>query len=162
MKTLSLLDFRPQFKLYVNTNYLPVITDMTVFSSNRVLIIPFDRHFEEWEQDKTLKAEFRKPEVKSAILNWLLDGYYLLMDEGFGSAVLVIITSLVGIFAIAAALNGHIIRKITVIEKVLLVAGGLTLLIPGLTTDIIGFVLVAVVILLQYFVKMNTAKSKES
>ena len=86
----------------------------------------------------------------------------LLMDEGFGSAVLVIITSLVGIFAIAAALNGHIIRKITVIEKILLVAGGLTLLIPGLTTDIIGFVLVAVVILLQYFVKMNTAKSKES
>ena len=86
----------------------------------------------------------------------------LLMDEGFGSAVLVIITSLVGIFAIAAALNGHIIRKITAIEKVLLVAGGLTLLIPGLTTDIIGFVLVAAVILLQYFVKMNTAKSKES
>lgn len=76
-------DFRPQFKLYVNTNYLPVITDMTVFTSNRVLIIPFDRHFEEWEQDKTLKAEFRKPEVQSAILNWLLDGYYLLMDEGF-------------------------------------------------------------------------------
>lgn len=76
-------DFKPQFKLYVNTNYLPVITDMTVFTSNRVLIIPFDRHFEEWEQDKTLKAEFRKPEVQSAILNWLLDGYYLLMDEGF-------------------------------------------------------------------------------
>lgn len=76
-------DFRPQFKLYVNTNYLPVITDMTVFTSNRVLIIPFDRHFEEWEQDKGLKAEFKKPEVQSAILNWLLDGYYLLMDEGF-------------------------------------------------------------------------------
>ena len=48
-------DFKPQFKLYVNTNYLPVITDMTVFTSNRVLIIPFDRHFEEWEQDKTLR-----------------------------------------------------------------------------------------------------------
>ncbi|MDY5541323.1 MAG: hypothetical protein SPF60_07910, partial [Lachnospiraceae bacterium] len=31
-------DFRPQFKLYVNTNYLPVITDMTVFTSDRVLI----------------------------------------------------------------------------------------------------------------------------
>ena len=76
-------DFKPQFKLYVNTNYLPVITDMTVFTSNRVLIIPFDRHFEEREQDKTLKAEFEKPEVQSAILNWLLDGYDLLMGEGF-------------------------------------------------------------------------------
>ena len=34
-------DFKPQFKLYVNTNYLPVINDMTIFSSNRVHIVPF-------------------------------------------------------------------------------------------------------------------------
>ena len=27
-------DFRPQFKLYVNTNYLPVITDMTLFQAD--------------------------------------------------------------------------------------------------------------------------------
>lgn len=75
-------DFRPQFKLYVNTNYLPVITDMTVFTSDRVLIVPFERHFEPWEQDKGLKAEFRKPEVQSAVLNWLLEGYALLQKEG--------------------------------------------------------------------------------
>nr|DAE62239.1 MAG TPA: Superfamily 3 helicase [Caudoviricetes sp.] len=71
-------DFKPQFKLYINTNYLPVISDMTLFSSGRVVIIPFDRHFEEWEQDKSLKEEFSKPEVQSAILNWLGDGNYLL------------------------------------------------------------------------------------
>lgn len=76
-------DFQPQFKLYVNTNYLPVISDMTLFSSGRILIIPFDRHFEEWEQDKTLKAAFAEPEAKSAILNWLLKGYALLREEGF-------------------------------------------------------------------------------
>ena len=35
-------DFKPQFKLYVNTNYLPVISDMTVFSSDRMQIIPFN------------------------------------------------------------------------------------------------------------------------
>lgn len=76
-------DFKPQFKLYVNTNYLPVITDMTLFTSGRVLIVPFDRHFEEWEQDKDLKAIFAKPETQSAILNWLIDGYRLLLNEGF-------------------------------------------------------------------------------
>ncbi len=76
-------DFAPQFKLYVNTNYLPVINDMTLFTSGRVLIVPFDRHFEEWEQDKTLKAEFSKPETQSAILNWLLRGYAMLQKEGF-------------------------------------------------------------------------------
>ena len=75
-------DFIPQFKLYINTNYLPVINDMTLFSSGRVVTIPFERHFEESEQDKSLKAEFRKPENQSAILNWLVEGYRLLMEEG--------------------------------------------------------------------------------
>ncbi len=32
-------DFKPQFKLYVNTNYLPAITDMTLFSSGRIVIV---------------------------------------------------------------------------------------------------------------------------
>lgn len=75
-------DFSPQFKLYINTNYLPIINDMTLFSSGRVITIPFDRHFEESEQDKGLKAEFQKPENQSAILNWLADGYHTLMEEG--------------------------------------------------------------------------------
>lgn len=26
-------DFRPQFKLYINTNYLPSVDDMSLFSS---------------------------------------------------------------------------------------------------------------------------------
>lgn len=76
-------DFKPQFKLYVNTNYLPAITDMTLFSSGRIVIIPFDRHFEEWEQEQNLKAEFSRPEAASAILNWLIEGYTLLQEEGF-------------------------------------------------------------------------------
>lgn len=75
-------DFKPQFKLYINTNYLPVINDMTLFTSGRVVIIPFDRHFEAEEQDKGLKAEFSRPEVQSAILNWLVTGYQKLREEG--------------------------------------------------------------------------------
>lgn len=83
-------DFKPQFKLYINTNYLPVINDMTLFSSGRVVIIPFDRHFEEYEQDRTLKAEFAKPKNQSAILNWLLKGYRLAMQEGLTQPAAVI------------------------------------------------------------------------
>lgn len=75
-------DFKPQFKIYINTNYLPIVNDVTVFTSGRMLIIPFDRHFTEEEQDKTLKSEFAKEEVKSAILNWLIGGYKLLQKEG--------------------------------------------------------------------------------
>lgn len=76
-------DFSPQFKLYINTNYLPVINDMTLFSSGRVVIIPFERHFSESEQDKNLKREFAKAKNQSAILNWLVEGYRLLTEEGF-------------------------------------------------------------------------------
>ena len=76
--------------MYFNTNYLPVINDMTLFSSGRVVIIPFDRHFEESEQDRTLKSEFAKPKNQSAILNWLVEGYRLAMLEGLTQPAAVI------------------------------------------------------------------------
>lgn len=75
-------DFSPQFKLYINTNYLPVVNDITIFTSGRVIIIPFERHFDETEQDKGLKCEFASPEAQSAILNWLILGFTLLHKEG--------------------------------------------------------------------------------
>ena len=75
-------DFQPQFKIYVNTNYLPVINDMTLFTSDRIIIIPFDRHFDEHTRDTSLKQKFAEAEVQSAILNWLLEGYRLLRKEG--------------------------------------------------------------------------------
>ncbi len=75
-------DYKPQFKLYINTNYLPVANDMTLFSSGRLVIIPFERHFEEHEQDKTLKTEFAKEESQSAILNWLIEGYKVQSRDG--------------------------------------------------------------------------------
>ena len=75
-------DFQPQFKIYMNTNYLPVVTDITLFSSGRIMIIPFERHFEESQQDRTLKHLFVQPDNQSAILNWLLEGYRALEAEG--------------------------------------------------------------------------------
>lgn len=76
-------DFRPQFKIFVNTNYLPQVTDLTLFSSGRIKIIPFERHFEEHEQDKGLKKEFEKSDNLSGILNWCIKGYRKLQEKGF-------------------------------------------------------------------------------
>lgn len=78
-------DYRPQFKLYINTNYLPSVDDMSLFSSNRVRVIPFGRHFEPQEQDPTLKYLFSEENAKSAILNWLIEGWNLLQKEGLNS-----------------------------------------------------------------------------
>lgn len=64
----------PVFKIYVATNYLPTVTDDTLFTSGRVAVISFDRHFEDDEQDKTLKDRLESPENAPGILNWLLEG----------------------------------------------------------------------------------------
>ena len=68
-------DFKPNFKIFINTNYLPNVSDMTLFDSGRLKIIPFKRHFEEEEQDKNLKAHFAEDKNLSGIFNWCLEGY---------------------------------------------------------------------------------------
>lgn len=76
------VEFRPEGKIFINTNHLPRAADDTVFSSGRVKLIPFDRHFTEGEQDTGLKKLFRKQKNMSGILNWLIEGYRLLQAEG--------------------------------------------------------------------------------
>ncbi|MGI6441637.1 MAG: phage/plasmid primase, P4 family [Peptoniphilaceae bacterium] len=76
-------DFRPQFKIFINTNHLPMVTDLTLITSGRVKIIPFERHFEEWEQDKNLKKLFSEEENLSGILNWVIEGYRKIQTDGF-------------------------------------------------------------------------------
>ncbi len=60
-------------------------TSMETFLNicGRVKIIPFERHFEEWEQDKNLKSLFSKEENLSGILNWVIEGYRKLQTDGF-------------------------------------------------------------------------------
>ena len=74
--------FIPKFKLVINTNYLPTITDDTVFSSGRINVISFDRHFEPQEQDKDLKNRLRDKAELSGILNWCIEGLQLYRKEG--------------------------------------------------------------------------------
>lgn len=74
--------FIPKFKLVINTNYLPTITDDTVFSSGRINVIRFDRHFTPDEQDKHLKNRLRGKEELSGILNWCIEGLRLYRQQG--------------------------------------------------------------------------------
>lgn len=67
-------EFIPCFKLFINTNFLPLITDDTLFTSGRINVITFDKHFTEQEQDKGLKDRLKQPENLSGILNWMIEG----------------------------------------------------------------------------------------
>ncbi len=78
----SEFEFIPEFTLYINTNYLPTVADDTLFSSGRIKVITFDRHFEEHEQDKTLKNRLKRSENLSGVLNWCLEGLRLYRAEG--------------------------------------------------------------------------------
>ena len=75
-------EFIPVCKLMVNTNYLPQIIDDTLFSSGRINVISFDRHFEPHEQNRDLKDQLKEENELSGILNWCIEGLKMYYEEG--------------------------------------------------------------------------------
>lgn len=71
----NVLNFHLDGKLYANCNELPPMKNDDLLNSNRIIVVPFDRHFEEHEQNKDLKRLFATPEYKAVILAWLIEGY---------------------------------------------------------------------------------------
>ena len=71
--------------------------------------------------------------------------------------VQICISALLGIFGVAAALNGFLYRHIPMLLRVVIAAGGLCMLIPGTISDLVGFVLVAGVLLYQRFTARRAA-----
>jgi TRAP transporter 4TM/12TM fusion protein len=71
--------------------------------------------------------------------------------SGWWEVTQICISALLGIFGIAAALNGHLYKKVPWYFRLLLVAGGLGMMIPGTLTDVVGLALVALVIVVQYW-----------
>ena len=73
----------------------------------------------------------------------------LLIDTTAPEVVTICITSLIGIFAVAAALEGYLLNHMPAYQRLMSVVGGLLLINPGLLTDVIGIGLFAVVIAVQ-------------
>jgi len=77
----------------------------------------------------------------------------LFIDTTAWEVVQICVTSLVGIFGVSAALEGYFMHRMSWYERLITLAGGLLLIIPGLTTDIAGVGLVAVVLVIQLLTK---------
>ena len=73
----------------------------------------------------------------------------VLFSVGVLEVVQIVISALLGLFGIAAALNGHLYRPIPIALRLALVAGGLGMMIPGTVSDVAGLVIVAGVVLFQ-------------
>lgn len=72
----SMMTFLPQFTLWLSCNDLPSVNDKSLFASDRVRVIEFNKHFTEAERDETLKDCFRTPEAMKGIFTWLIAGYF--------------------------------------------------------------------------------------
>ena len=72
----SVMTFLPQFTMWLSCNDLPAVQDKSLFASDRVRVIEFNKHFTEEERDETLKEVFRTPEAMKGIFTWLLVGYF--------------------------------------------------------------------------------------
>ncbi|MBD5153638.1 MAG: TRAP transporter permease [Oscillibacter sp.] len=81
----------------------------------------------------------------------------LLVDTNAFQVIQIVITSLVGLFGVAAALNGTLFRKMNVLFRLLLAAGGLCMMFPDTITDVVGLLVVGGVCLLEY---LTAKKSK--
>ncbi|MBS6063979.1 MAG: DNA primase [Peptostreptococcaceae bacterium] len=78
----SPITFKPQFSLWLSCNDLPMVTDKSLFASERIKVVEFNRHFKPEEQDVHLKDELSKPENMSGIFMWLIRGYRKYKSKG--------------------------------------------------------------------------------
>lgn len=70
-------------------------------------------------------------------------------DVTLWGVIQISISALIGLFAIAAALNGHLFKNIPIVLRIVLVAGGLCMMIPGTLTDVIGLAGVGIILAIQ-------------
>lgn len=72
----SMMTFLPQFTLWLSCNDLPAVQDKSLFASDRVRVIEFNKHFSENERDTNLKEVFKTKEAMQGIFTWLIAGYF--------------------------------------------------------------------------------------
>ena len=84
----------------------------------------------------------------------------LLMLEGtMLDLFMTTLTALIGMVALSSALIGYLADNCSLLERLVLVAGGLMMIKPGFMTDIAGFALFAVILILQLKRRKSAAQA---
>ena len=82
----SAITYKPQFTLWLSCNDLPMVTDKSLFASQRIKVIEFNRHFRPEEQDTSLKDELTSIDAMSGIFMWMVRGYIKYKENGLKMA----------------------------------------------------------------------------
>jgi TRAP transporter 4TM/12TM fusion protein len=64
-----------------------------------------------------------------------------------------VVTALIGVVFLSAGMQGYFLRNTSMIERAILLAAGVTMMVPGWTTDLIGISLGILVSLYQFFMQ---------
>jgi len=71
-----------------------------------------------------------------------------------------VITAVFGVVTLAGGLEGFLLCEAKIIERLMLIAGGFLLFIPGIETDLVGIVLAVIAIALQVMRKKRLKEAK--
>lgn len=82
----------------------------------------------------------------------------ILINTTVWEVILISLTSFIGIFAVSSALEGFLNRPMSLAVRLILIAGGLLMIFPGLLTDGIGLILIVAGIVWQYARKMKNER----
>ena len=86
----------------------------------------------------------KKAEGEALISTMLFDN----VSSAF-EVVQIVVSALIGLFGVAAALNGFVYKKIPMLFRLAMAAGGLCMMIPGTASDVVGLVMVGGIVLIQ-------------
>jgi TRAP transporter 4TM/12TM fusion protein len=81
------------------------------------------------------------------------------IETTFGGILVVAITAMIGVIALAGAVEGYLLIEAKLYQRLILLAAAFTLIKPGGMTDIIGFLLIGIVIVFQLVTKRSSNKS---
>jgi TRAP transporter 4TM/12TM fusion protein len=73
----------------------------------------------------------------------------LFIDTTVMEVIRIVFTSCIGMFGLSIGLEGYMLKRIPLIERLMAIAGGLLLIDPGVFSDIIGLILIVLVVLIQ-------------
>ena len=81
----------------------------------------------------------------------------LFIDTTPVQVVVVTVTATLGMMGVAAGLSGYLLTDMNILERLLCIAGGLALIVPGTLTDFVGLGLIAAGVALQFLRKKRAA-----
>ena len=85
------------------------------------------------------------------------DPTMLLIDAGPIQIIMIVVTSLLGLFGVATSLSGYLYRPINPLLRIVIAVGGLCMMFPGTVSDVIGLVALVGVVVFQRIGAKNNA-----